>query len=127
VSEAYQYALWRVVPDAQRGERLNVGVVVYSPRLRFLDSRTHLDPDRLQLAFPAIDLDAVAAALAGRRAIAAGAADAGPIAALPPSDRFGFLVAPASTVVQPGPVHTGLCDDAQATLAHLFARLVLLS
>jgi hypothetical protein len=127
VSEAYQYALWRAVPDAQRGERLNVGVVVYSPRLRFLGARTHVDVERLRGVFPTIDLAAVESALATRAAIAAGEPAAGPIAALPPSDRFGFLVAPASTVVRPGSVHTGLCDDAEATLAHLFARLVLVS
>ncbi len=125
MSEAYQYALWRVVPDAERGERLNVGVVVYSPRLHFLGARVRLDADRLRRLFPGIDLDAAETALAKRTAIAAGATDAGPLAAMAPSDRFGFLVARASTVVQPGAVHTGLCDDAGAALEHLFARLVL--
>jgi hypothetical protein len=125
MSEAYQYALWRVVPDAERGERVNVGVVVYSPRLRFLGARTHVDADRLRELFPGVDLVAVETALAKRAAIAAGEPAAGPIAAMSPSDRFGFLVAPASTVVRPGAVHTGLCDDAAAALEHLFARLVL--
>lgn len=124
MSEAYQYALWRAVPDAQRGEGVNVGVVLYSPRMGFLGARTQVDPERLRAVFGGVDLGAVAAALGRLLAIAAGDPAAGSVAAMSPSDRFGFLVAPASTVVRPGPVHTGLCDDADATLARLFERLV---
>ena len=124
MSEAYQYALWRAVPDAQRGEAVNVGVVLYSPRLHFLGARAEVDRARLLAVCPGVDLGSVEAALARRLAIVDGDCAAGPVAAMSPSDRFGFLVAPASTVVRPGPVHTGLCDDAPATLARLFARLV---
>jgi hypothetical protein len=124
VSEAYQYALWRVVPDALRGEQLNVGVVLYSPRLRFLGAEVRLEEARLLLVAPGLDVETVRAALALRAAVAAGAPDGGELASLPASERFGWLVAPASTLVQPGPVHTGLCEDAAATLAHLAATLV---
>jgi hypothetical protein len=125
MSEAYQYALWRVVPDPRRGERLNVGVVLFSPRLRFLGARVQLDEARLRALHPGLDLAAVRAALAQRTAVAAGDAHAGgAIAAMPASDRFGWLVAPASTIVQPGPVHTGLCEDAERTLEALAGTLV---
>lgn len=124
MSEAYQYALWRVVPDALRGECLNVGVVLYSPRLRFLGARVAIDESRLRALAPGLDLEALRSALAQRACVAAGDAAAGPVAALPVGERFGLLVAPASTIVQPGPVHTGLCEDPAVTLEQLFARLV---
>ena len=125
MSEAYQYALWRVVPDAERGECLNVGVVLYSPRLRFLGARVGIDEPRVLVLAPELDLGALRSALEHRASVAAGAPDAGPVAALPLGERFGLLVAPASTIVQPGPVHTGLCEDAAVTLEQLFRRLVL--
>ncbi len=125
MSEAYQYALWQGVPDAERGETLNLGVVLYSPRLRFLGARAHLDGDRLAGLGPGVDLAAVEAALAQRLAVAAGDPAAGTVSTLDPGERFGLLVAPSSTVVRPGPVHTGLCDDARLTLERLFTRLVL--
>jgi hypothetical protein len=125
VSEAYQYALWRVIPDLDRGECLNVGVVLYSPRLRFLGARVAIDEGRLLELGPDLDLAALASALEHRVAIAAGDAAAGPVAALPASERFGLLVAPASTAIQPGPVHTGLCENPDVTLEQLYRRLVL--
>jgi hypothetical protein len=125
MSEAYQYALWRVVPDAQRGECLNVGVVLYSPRLHFLGALVGIDESRVLALAPALDLAALSDALRHRELVAAGDEAAGSTAALPLGERFGLLVAPASTIVQPGPVHTGLCEDPTATLAQLFVRLVL--
>jgi hypothetical protein len=125
VSEAYQYALWRVVPDLDRGECLNAGVVLYSPRLRFLGARVAIDEARLRELAPELDLAALGSALEHRVSIAAGDPSAASVAALPAGERFGLLVAPASTIVQPGPVHTGLCADASATLEQLFNRLVL--
>jgi hypothetical protein len=125
VSEAYQYALWRAVPDLQRGECVNVGVILYSPRLRFLGALVAIDEARILALAPDTDLPALRSALSHRASIAAGEAAAGPVGALPAGERFGLLVAPASTVVQPGPVHTGLCDDPAATLEQLFSRLVL--
>jgi hypothetical protein len=123
-AEAFQYALLRVVPSLPRGEALNVGVVLYSPRQRFLEARTTLDPERLGLLDPDLDLDAVRAHLALVEQVAAGEPSAGPIAGLDRSERFGWITSPSSTVIQPSPVHTGLCDDPAAMLEHLFASLV---
>jgi hypothetical protein len=122
--EAYQYALWRCTPDAERGEQLNVGVVVYSPRLRFLGARAEVDRARLRAAFGPTDVAAIEAAVAHRLAVAAADPAAGSLATLEQGDRFGLLTAQSSTVVRPGPVHTGLCDDAAETLERLFERLV---
>jgi hypothetical protein len=123
-AEAFQYALLRVVPSLPRGEALNVGVVLYSPRQRFLEARTMLDADRLRLLDPALDLDAVRAHLTLIEQVAAGEPSAGPIAGLDRSERFGWITSPSSTAIQPSPVHTGLCDDPAAMLDHLFASLV---
>jgi Protein of unknown function (DUF3037) len=123
-AEAFQYAVWRVVPDLERGEALNAGVVVFARRHGFLAARAWLDEDKLRALAPDADADAVLRYLDALVRIAAGDARAGPIAALEPSERFGWLTAPSSTVVQPGPVHTGLCDDPQRLLDRLYARLV---
>ena len=123
-AEAFQYAVWRVVPDLERGEALNAGVVIFARRHGFLAARVRLDEAKLRALAPDADADSVRRHLEALTRIAAGDAEAGPIAALEPSERFGWLTAPSSTVVQPGPVHTGLCDDPQALLDRLFARLV---
>jgi hypothetical protein len=123
-AEAFQYAVWRVVPDLERGEALNAGVVVFARRHGFLAARAWLDEDKLRALAADADVDAVRRHLDALVRIAAGDPQAGPIAALEPSERFGWLTAPSSTVVQPGPVHTGLCDDPQALLDRLYARLV---
>lgn len=126
MAEPYQYALWRVVPRIERGEQLNAGVVVFSRRQRFLAARTHLDPARLAALDPEADVDAITANLAERAAVAAGdIAKGGAVAAMEPSERFGWLVAPSSTIIQPSAVHTGLCDDPEACLERLFRELVL--
>jgi hypothetical protein len=124
MSEPYQYAVLRVVPRIERGERLNAGVVVYCRRLQFLEARTQLDRGRLTALDPDADADAIEAELARRVAIAAGDPAGGAVAALSQSERFGWLVAPSSTIVQPGDVHTGLCDDPAACLVRLFGELV---
>jgi hypothetical protein len=123
-AEAFQYAVWRVVPDLERGEALNAGVVVFARRHGFLAARARLDEDKLRALAADADVDAVRRHLDALVRIAAGDPQAGPIGALEPSERFGWLTAPSSTVVQPGPVHTGLCDDPQALLDRLYARLV---
>lgn len=123
-AEAFQYALLRAVPSLPRGEALNVGVVLYSPRHRFLEARTILEPERLRLLDPDLDLDAVRAHLTLIEQVAAGEPSAGPIASLDRSERFGWITSPSSTAIQPSPVHTGLCDDPAAMLQHLFASLV---
>jgi Protein of unknown function (DUF3037) len=123
-AEAFQYALLRAVPSLPRGEALNVGVVLYSPRHRFLEARTLIDAERLRLLDPDLDLDAVREHLKLIEQVAAGVRSAGPIAALDRGERFGWITSPSSTVVQPSPVHTGLCDEPAGMLEHLFASLV---
>jgi hypothetical protein len=123
-AEAFQYALLRAVPSLPRGEALNVGVVLYSPRHRFLQARTTLDPERLRLLDPELDLDALRAHLTLIEQVAAGEPSAGPIAGLERSERFGWITSPSSTTIQPSPVHTGVCEDPATMLQHLFASLV---
>jgi Protein of unknown function (DUF3037) len=123
-AESFQYALLRAVPSLPRGEALNVGVVLYSPRHRFLEARTLLDPERLRLLDPDIDLDAVRAHLTLIERVAAGEPGAGPLAGLDRSERFGWITSPSSTTIQPSAVHTGVCEDPAAMLRHLFASLV---
>jgi len=122
--DPFQYALLRVVPRVERGECLNAGVVLFCRTRRFLAARIALDRPRLAALAPDVDPDAIEGHLAWLGRVAAGDPAAGPIAALEPSERFHWLAAPASTVVQPSPVHTGLCADPAATLEHLHARLV---
>ncbi len=121
----FEYALLRVVPRPERGEFVNAGVVLYCPALRFLDARVHLDPERLRALDPRLDPGAVLAYLEAIRTVCAGGREAGPIGLLPPGERFGWLVAPRSTVVQPSPVHTGLADDPERALEH-FVRVMIL-
>jgi hypothetical protein len=124
--ESYQYALLRVVPSLPRGEQINVAVVLFCRRAGFLAVRVELDEGRLAALDPGLDLDALRAHLDGLARVAAGDQDAGAVAALPPSERFHWLVSPSSTVVQPSPVHTGLVGDEppDAVLERLVAELV---
>ena len=121
----FQYAMLRVVPRIERGECINAGVVLFARTLDYLGVAIALDEERLRALHPDVDPVAVAAQLRGLERIGAGDPAAGPIARLTPSQRFHWLVAPSSTSVQPSEVHTGLCDDPEATLRHLVARLVL--
>jgi hypothetical protein len=120
----FQYAILRVVPRVERGECINAGVVVFARTRDFLGMRVALDAGRLRALDPGTDPGPVAAQLEGRARIAAGDPAAGPIARMPAHQRFHWLVAPSSTVVQPSAVHTGLCDDPQETLDRLFRDLV---
>jgi hypothetical protein len=121
---AFSYAIVRVVPSVERGEGLNAGVVLFCRRLDFLAARVALDERRLSALAPGFSPEIARPQLEAIVRIAAGDPHAGPIAALPPSERFGWLVAPASTIIQPSPVHTGLSEDPEATLDELFAELV---
>jgi hypothetical protein len=123
--KAFQYAVLRVVPDVERGERINVGVVLYSPERKFLGARVHVHRDRLAAIAPDLDLDALDKHLASLVAVADGAEDGGPLAQLPASERFGALSAPSSTILQPSEVHTGVCEDGSNELDDLFQRLVI--
>jgi hypothetical protein len=122
---AFQYAILRVVPSVERGERVNVGVALLCPERKFLGVRVALEPERLSALAPGIDVDAVREALDALVAVADGDVTAGPLARLSPSERFGWLAAASSTVIQPSAIHTGLSDDPARTLEHLFATLVL--
>ena len=124
MAEPFSYAVLRLVPDIERGEQVNVGVIVFCRPLDFLGARTALDDDRARALAPDLDLDAARRHLSAIERIAAGDPEAGPIAKLDTTARFHWLVAPASTIVQPSEVHTGLCDDPHACLDELFERLV---
>jgi len=121
---AFSYAILRVVPSVERGERINAGVVLFCRQRGFLGARVALHEARLAALAPGLEAGAVRAHLDGMVRVAEGDPAAGPIAALPQSERFGWLVAPSSTVVQPSEVHTGLCEDPARTLDELFEELV---
>ena len=122
--EPFQYAVIRVVPRVERGEYLNAGVVVFCRPLRFLAARVNLDVPLLAALAPDCDPAEVLPSLEAVVRVAAGDPDGGPIAALDASERFHWLTAPASTIVQASAVHTGLTDDPAGELEHLFAALV---
>jgi hypothetical protein len=125
VASLFQYAILRVVPRVERGEFVNAGVVLYCQEKGFLDARVHLDPARLRALDPSLDPEVVRAHLEAARRVCAGGEGAGPVGLLPPGQRFGWLTAPRSTVVQPSPVHTGLAEDPQEALEHLLRKMVL--
>ncbi len=118
--EVFEYALVRAVPRVERGEVINVGVIVYSHRHRYLAVRLELDVARLLAVDPAADVDAVRSALSAFEK----ACTEGPLAGRPLGERFRWLTAPRSTIVQPGPVHSGLTSDPAAELSRLFDALV---
>jgi hypothetical protein len=120
----YDYALLRVVPRVERGEFVNVGAVLFCRTRRFLRAALAVDDARLLAPAPDLDLAAVHRHLAALVRIAAGDPAAGPIARRPQAERFYSLVAPASAMIQPSPVHTGLCTDPAAALARILDELV---
>jgi hypothetical protein len=120
----FQYAVVRVIPRVERGESLNAGVILLCRPKRFLAARVALDAARLRALAPDVEPATIEAHLDGIVRIARGDTDAGPIAALTQGERFHWLVAPSSTVIQPSEVHTGLCDDPAEELDRLFDRLV---
>jgi hypothetical protein len=120
----FQYAIVRVVPRVERGESLNAGVILLCRPRRFLGARVALDEARLAALAPDVDPSTIRAHLDAIARIAAGDAAAGPIARLGIGERFHWLVAPSSTVIQPSEVHTGMCEDPVAELDHLFEQMV---
>lgn len=120
----YDYAIVRIVPRVERGERINAGVILSCPDLEFLEARIELDESRLLLLDPAVDLELMRRNLAIIPAVCRGGEDAGPIGALPQRSRFRWLVSPRSTMIQPSPVHTGRTSDPAAALESLLERMV---
>ncbi|NJP52162.1 DUF3037 domain-containing protein [Streptomyces sp. SBST2-5] len=120
----YEYAVLRVVPRIERGECINAGVLVYCRPLGFVAARTHLDEARLLALDPDVDLAGVRAALRAAEQVCAGGDAAGQAARDDAGRRFRWLIAPRSTVVQPGPVHTGLTADPAAETERLLRVLV---
>ena len=120
----YDYAVIRVVPKVDREEFINAGVIVSCPELSFLEARIKLDESRLLSLDPSVDLDQVRKHLASIPTICRGGDEAGAIGQLPQRQRFHWLVAPRSTVIQTSPVHTGRCGDPAAALERLVATMV---
>ncbi|RNL79137.1 DUF3037 domain-containing protein [Nocardioides marmorisolisilvae] len=120
----YQYVVLRCVPRIDREEFVNVGVVLYCQAGDFLDARWHVDRDRIQALDSAVDLDALCERLTFIDGVCRGDASLGDVASGDLGTRFGFLKAPRSTVVQPGPVHGGITADPAAELERLLGQLV---
>jgi len=121
---AFQYAIVRVLPRVERGECLNVGIVLLCRPRRFLGARIVLDESRLAAFAPDLDPATIRPHLDAIERVAVGDPAAGPIARLGQPERFHWLVAPSSTVIQASDVHSGLCDDPALELEHLVATLV---
>ncbi len=120
----YDYAILRVVPDVERGEFINAGVILFSRTANYLQVRIELDEARLLALAPKLDLAQLRAHLATVEAVAGGASEGGPIAELNQSQRFHWLTSPRSTIIQTSPIHGGRCDDLDAALDDLLTGLV---
>jgi hypothetical protein len=120
----YDYAIIRVVPKVEREEFLNVGVIVSCPARGFLQARIELNEQRLMALDSTLDVESIRAHLATIPAICRGGEQAGPIGQLSQRERFHWLVAPRSTIIQTSPVHTGYCKDPAAVLEHLLDTMV---
>ena len=121
---SFAYAVVRVVPDIEREEFLNAGLILFSRPRQYLRARTALDTDALAAVHPDSDADAIGEQLRFLEAVADGTLEAAPFATMSHSERFHWLTTPRSTLVQPGPLHAGTTDDPDATFEHLFGVLV---
>jgi Protein of unknown function (DUF3037) len=121
---SYNFAVLRVVPHVHVGAFVPVGVVVHARTSEFLAARVITDQAELSSRVKLDDVELLARYLESCAAICAGDATAGPIALAPPSERFHWITAPRSDVIQSGPVHEGLCEDPEAELEKLFGELV---
>ncbi|WP_045877964.1 DUF3037 domain-containing protein [Pseudofrankia sp. DC12] len=124
MAELFEYALVRVVPRVERGECMNVGVLLWCQSAGYLELRCVLDGDRLTALDPFLDLGAVRTHLDALHRVCVGGLAAGAAGAMSPGERFRWLTAPRSTVVQTSPVHTGVTADPAAELDHLVEILV---
>ncbi len=121
---SFDYAVFRVVPRVERGEFVNVGAILFCRTRRFLEARFHLDAQRLAALGADVDISDIEERLEQIRLVCAGGKAAGPIGELSQADRFHWLISPRSTVVQPSPVHTGLCDDPTSALDEILETMV---
>ena len=119
---SFDYAVVRVVPRVERGEFINAGVIVYCLEQRFLGARVHLDETRLKALWPEADVALIRQHLESIPKICAGDPSAGPMARLSIRERFHWLVAPRSTIIQISPVHTGICEEPQDVLDELIQQ-----
>jgi hypothetical protein len=122
--QTYDYAIIRVVPRVERGETINVGVILSCPSLDFLEARIELDPSRLLAIDPSADVEATRANLEMIPRVCRGGPDAGAIGELPQRSRFHWLVSPRSTIIQLSPVHTGRTSDPGKALERLMETMV---
>ncbi len=120
----FDYAIVRVVPRVERGEFINAGVILFCLTSRFLAAKVELDEKRLLALAPEVDLELVRGHLTAIPRICAGGRAAGPIGQLPQKERWHWLVAPRSTILQMSLVHSGLCEDPAQALEHLMDRMV---
>ncbi len=119
---SFDYAIIRVVPRVEREEFVNVGLVLFCPERRFLQARLHLQVSRLTALAPDLEMDEVARRLALIPWVCRGDPAMGDIARLPQAGRFHWLVTPRSSVIQPSPVHSGLCHDPATALERILER-----
>ena len=123
---SFDYGVVRVVPRVEREECINAGVILFCLEQRFLQARVHVDEPRLLALWPEIDVELVRQHLEAIPRICAGGPDGGPIGKLSLRERFHWLVAPRSTIIQVSPVHTGLCETPELALDKLFEKMVLI-
>ena len=121
---SFEYAVVRVVPRVEREEFVNAGVILFCLEHDFLEARIELDRERVRALFPGLDLSLLEDHLAALARVAAGGEGSGPIGRLSARERFHWLVAPRSTVIQVGPVHSGVCREPARMLEHLVERMV---
>ena len=122
--DLFEYAVIRIVPRVEREEFLNVGVVLFCREQKFLHCKFYIDPSRIKAFSPPINIEQIDAYLCAFRLICEGDNAGGPIASLPMIERFRWLTAARSTMLQTSSVHSGLCVDAKDTLEKLYKRLV---
>ena len=121
---SFDFAVIRIVPRVEREEFVNAGVIAFCIGRRWLGALVRLDDTRVKALWPETDLDLVRRHLQAIPKICAGDADAGPIARLSARERFHWLTAPRSTMIQISPVHSGLCAEPEAALRELFQQFV---
>ena len=124
VPASFDYAILRVVPRVERQEFINAGVVVHCREKKYLAARIRLDEARLKALWSDVDIELIRQHLDAVMRICAGDPAAGPVAQLSESERFHWLVAPRSTILQPSPVHTGVCDETESLLDRLEAQFL---